>query len=91
MEISQDQLIGGDYADGQRQSLHYDHILDLWYTADVNSWYRIGEVGKKIEIFTKVIRAYMDFLQTVTSAVNRMIPDSEARQIIIKFLAFEKW
>ena len=31
----------------------------------------------------------MDFLQRLTSAVNRMIPNSEARQIIIESLTFE--
>ena len=31
----------------------------------------------------------MNFLQRLISAVNRMIPNSEARQIIIESLAFE--
>ena len=48
--------------------------------------------GKK-KSFTKVIqspkKALMDFLQLLTSAVNRMIPNSEARQITIQSLTFE--
>ena len=59
----------------------------------MNAWDRIGEVGKKIESFTKVIQGpkevFAGFLQRLTSAVNRMIPNSEARQIIIESLAFE--
>ena len=62
------------------------------YTA-LKAWNRIGETGNKIESFTKVLHGpkedFMDFLQWLTSAVNRMIPNSEARQIIIESLAFE--
>ena len=50
------------------------------------------KIGKKIELFTKVIQgpkeAFMDFLQRLTSAVNRMIPNSEVR-LISESLAFE--
>lgn len=50
------------------------------------------EVGKKIESFTKVIQGtketFTDFLQRLISAVNRMIFNSEARQII-ESLPFE--
>ena len=50
-------------------------------------------MGKKIESFTKVIQgpkeAFMDFLQRLTSAVNRMIPNSEVRQIVTESVAFE--
>ena len=35
------------------------------------------------------MEAFMDFLQRLTLAVNRMIPNSEARQIIIESVAFE--
>ena len=67
--------------------------MDLCHAVVLNAWNRIGEIGKKIESFTKVIQgpkeAFMDFLQRLTSAVNRMIPNSEARQIIIESLAFE--
>ena len=34
--------------------------------------------------------AIMDFLQRLTSAINRIIPNSEAIKIIIESLAFEK-
>ena len=51
------------------------------------------KIGKKIESFTKVKQdpkeAFMDFLQRLTSALNRMIPNLETRQIIIESLAFE--
>ena len=51
------------------------------------------KTGKKIESFTKGIQGpkagFTDFLQRSTSAVNRMIPNSEARQIRIESLTFE--
>ena len=90
--LAHDPLLGeGDYATIERQSLYDDHALAFCSGEVLNAWDRIGEVGKKIESFTKVIQgpkeAFMDFLQRLTSAVNRMIPNSEARQIIIKSLA----
>ena len=57
-----------------------DHTLHLCHTAALNAWGRIGEIGKKIESFTKVVQgpkeALIDFLQSLTS-VNGMIPNSE--------------
>ena len=83
MEISQDQLGEGEYADVQRQSLYDDHFLDLCHKAVLNAWGKIGEVGNKIKSFTQVIEgqkyAFTDFLQRLASAVNRMIPDKEGR------------
>ena len=94
MEISPNQLLGeGDYANVQRQSVCDDHTLALYCTTALNAWDRIGEIGKKIESFTKDIQGpkeiFTDFLKRLTLTVNRMIPNSEARQIIIESLAFE--
>ena len=78
MEISQDQLLGERvYAYIQRQYLYDDYILDLCNTEALGAWDRITKViqGPK--------KAIIDFLQRLTSAVNRMTPNSEARQIII--------
>ena len=51
------------------------------------------EIGTKVESFAKDIQGpketFTDFLQRLTSAVNRMIPNSKARQIIIESLDFE--
>ena len=59
----------------------------------MNAWDRVEEVGDKTESFTKVIQApketFKDFLQRVTSTVNRMIPNSEARQKIMEPLTFK--
>ena len=84
MEISQGQILGeGIYARVKRQSLYCGHILALCHAAVLNAWDRFEEVGKKIE--SKVIQGpketFMDVL--LTSAVNRIIPNSEARQTII--------
>ena len=58
----------------------------------MNAWDRTGEVGKKIKSFAKAIQGpkqdFADFLQRLTSVVNIIIPDLEARWII-ETLAFE--
>lgn len=86
IEITQDHLLG----EGERQSIYDAHTLVLWHAASLNSWDRIEEVGKKIESLTKITQGltetFTDFLQRLTSAVNRMITNSEARQIIIESL-----
>ena len=75
------------------QFLYDDHAMNLCHAAALNAWDRTGEVGKKIESLTKVIQGpketFMDFLQRLTSVINKMTPNSEARQIIIESLAFE--
>ena len=79
-----------------RQAIYNSHTLDLCHTAALNGtilWYRIGEIGYKIESFTKATQGpkedFTDFLQRLTSAITRMIPNSEARQIIIEPLTFK--
>ena len=61
--------------------------MDLCHAATLNAWDRTGKIGKKIESFTKFIqgpkKAFMEFLLRLTSAVDRIIPNSEARQIIV--------
>ena len=68
----------------EKQVVYDDHTLDLCDKAALNAWDRTGEIGKKIESFTKDIQGpkeiFTDFLQRLTSTVNRMIPNSEARQ-----------
>ena len=94
MDISQEQLLRGeDYTTIERQFLYNDHILALSHTAALNGWDRIEEVGKMVESFTKNLQGqketFSDFLQGLTLAVNKMIENSEARQMIIESLVFE--
>ena len=67
--------------------------LALCHAAALNAWDRTEEVGKKIESLAEVIQGpkeiFTDFLQRLTSAVNRIMPNSEARQIIIDSLTFK--
>ena len=84
IEISQDQLLGeGEYADVECQSLYGEHTVALCPMAASNAWNLIEEIGKKLESFTKVVQSpretFTDFLHRLTSAVNRTVPDSEAR------------
>ena len=95
----QDQILGEgiytttDYAIIERQTVYDDHTQYFCNSAAMNVWDRSGEIQKKTESFTKATQgpkeAFIDFLQRLTSAVNRMIPNSEARQIIIESLPFE--
>ena len=94
MEITQDQIHGeGNWATIKRQCLYDSHILALCHVAVLNAWSIIEGVREKIESFSKVIQCpretFIDFLQILTSSVNRIIPNSEARQIIIESLTFE--
>ena len=45
-----------EYVTIERQSVYDDHTLDLCHAAALNVWDRTGEIGKKIESFTKVIQ-----------------------------------
>lgn len=56
MDIPQHQIFGeGVYATLERQCLYENDILDLCYAAQLNTWKKIGEAGKKIGTFTRVI------------------------------------
>ena len=56
MGIYQDQHLGKeDFATIERQSLYNGYTIILCYAAALNAWDRFEEVGKKIELFTKVI------------------------------------
>ena len=61
--------------------------------ATLNAWDKVEESGKRTESFTKNIQgpkeAFTDFLQRLTSGVNRIVSDSEVRQILIKSLTFD--
>lgn len=76
-ELSQDQILGeGNYTTVESQSLYDGHILALCSAAALNAWDGTEGVGKKTESFTKVMQdpkeTFTDFLQRLTSAVNRM-------------------
>lgn len=45
-KIPQDQLLGGHYADLQRQSRFDDHTLVLCQTATLNAWDRVEKLYK---------------------------------------------
>lgn len=76
-----------EYATLERQSLYDHYALALCCKAALNACDKIGKVGKKIELFTKVIpgpkKAFMDFFQMLTPAVNRRVLNSEHRQIML--------
>ena len=65
----------------------------MWYSSFeyLEQNWRIRK--EKIESFIEVIwgpnEVFVDFLQRLASIVNRMISNSEARQIITKTVAFE--
>ena len=67
--------------------------MTLCNTVSLNAWDRIGEVGGKTDSFAKFIQdpkeTFINFLQRLTSAINKRMPNSEIRQVIIESLAFE--
>ena len=65
------------------------HLLTV-----LNAWDKIEESGKRSESLTKIIQGLKEafnnfFLQRMTSAINRIVSDSEVKQVLIKSLAIE--
>lgn len=62
--------------------------LTLWHTAALNAWDKIQESEKSTGPFTKILQglkeAFSEFLQRLTSSVNRMIAYLEVKQILIE-------
>lgn len=74
--------------------MEYDnHTMTLCCLAALNVWYKVEESGKRLESFTKIYKdqnmPILTLLQRLTSAVNKIVSDSQVRQILIEFLAFE--
>ena len=63
------------------KAVYDNHTLDLYHTAILNACERCEEVGKTIGSVTKVIQgpkeAFTHYLQSLTLAVSRMIPNLE--------------
>lgn len=94
INFSQDQLLGeGQYAELQRPLEFDDHTLALRHLAALNARDKVEESGKRSESLTKIIQspkeAFNYTLQRLTSAVNRIVSDSEVRKIPTESLAFE--
>jgi hypothetical protein len=57
---------------------------------DLKAWDKVTELGKRLEPFTQVIQdpqeTFSDFLQRLTSAMERIVSDSAARKAIIESL-----
>lgn len=83
----------GQYAELQRPLEFDDHTLALRHLAALNARDKVEESGKRSESLTKIIQspkeAFNYTLQRLTSAVNRIVSDSEVRKILIEFLAFK--
>ena len=63
-------------------------VLTLCFIAALSAWDRAEGSGKRTESFTKIIHGQKKsslsfFFTKMTSTVNRMISDSEVRQILI--------
>ena len=90
--VFQDQIFSKScYASPQDQALCYEHTLSLCYTAVLNAWDRIHELGKWIKSYISVKQGhynFSNFLRRLTKAVIE-ITDPEARSVDIESLAFE--
>lgn len=68
-------------------------VIPPWHLVDLNTWDKVEESQKRSESFTKNIQspieAFTNFLQRLTSAINRIVSDSKVRQLLIESLPFE--
>lgn len=59
----------------------------------LRSWDKVEEPGKRPISFTKITQSageiYSNFLQILTSAVYRVVADSDTRNVFIESLTFE--
>lgn len=93
-DISTDQLLGeGRFAEVEVQAVYDEETLAWCRLSALKAWDKVAESGKRLETFTQVIQGpketFPDFLQRLTSAVERSVSDSAARKAIIESLAFE--
>lgn len=94
INISQDQLLAeGQYAKLQRHLEFDNNTLALRHLAALNARDNVEESGKRSESLTKITQGPKEtinyFLPRLTSAINRIVSDSEVRKILIEFLAFK--
>jgi hypothetical protein len=92
-EISTDQLLDeGHFAVVEVQAVYDEETLVLCHLSAFKAWNKVAESGERLEPFIQVIQGpqetFPDFLQRLTSAVERSISDSAARKAVIEFLAF---
>lgn len=59
----------------------------------LRSWDKVEEPGKRSISFTKITQSageiYSNFLQRLSSAVYRVVADSDTRNVLIESLTFE--
>lgn len=75
------------------QAVYDEETLAWCRLSALKDWDKVAESGKRLETFTQVIQGpketFPDFLQMLTSGVERSVSDSAARKAIIESLAFE--
>ena len=92
-QIFTDQLLGeGYFAVVEVQAVYDEKTLVLCHLSAFKAWNKVAESGERLEPFIQVIQGpqetFPDFLERLTSAVERSISDSAARKAVIEFLAF---
>ena len=67
--------------------------MTLCHLAALNAWDKVAEIGKRLEPFSQVMQCpketLSDFLQRLTSSVERSMLDPSTRKSLIESLAFE--
>jgi hypothetical protein len=84
-EISKDQLLGGgQFAEIAVQAVFDEEILTLCLLAVLNAWDKAADSEKRFEPFSQGIQgakeALSDFLQWLTSAVEKMYIESISKK-----------
>jgi len=75
------------------RAVYDEETLALCRLSALKAWDKVAESEKKLEPFTQVIQGpketFPDFLQRLTSAVERSVSDTAARKATVESLAFE--
>lgn len=87
-------MLGEDcFAGVEVRIVFKEETLALCQLSVLKAWDKFAQSGKRLESFTQVIQGPQEtipeFLQRLTSAVERSISDSAARKTVIESLAFD--
>lgn len=75
------------------QVVYDEAALALCHMAASNAWDKVEETGKGLEPLTQIMQGsketFTEFLQRLTSAIQRSISDPHAKKALTETLAFE--
>ena len=93
-EYSKGPIIRRDrYANLRTQKQVDDATMEMYHLVLSSAWDKVEEPWKRSISFKKITQSageiYSNFLQRLTSAVYRVVADSDTRNVLIESLTFE--